>query len=163
MASFDVVNKLEMPEVMNALEQAKKEIAQRYDFKGTNTSMVLDEKAKTLTIQSASDNRVDAARDVLETRLVKRNVSLKCLDRQKVEPAPGGTSRQVIKLRDGIDDVNAKKIVKMLKDGFPKVQASINGNLVRVSSKSKDALQEVIAYLRGQDLEVPLQFINPRD
>lgn len=163
MPSMDIVNKLEMPEVVNAIEQAKKEIVQRFDFKGTNTTVELNEKDKTILVKSASDNRVTAAVDVLEGRLVKRNVSLKCLDKQKLEPGPGGTSKQTIKLRDGIDEDNAKKIVKQIKEKHPKVQPAIQGNVVRASSKSRDFLQEVIADLRAAEFPLPLQFINFRD
>ncbi len=163
MPSMDVVNKLEWPEVVNAVDQARKEIGQRFDFKGTNTVLELNEKEKSLEIRSSTDDRVTAALDVVETRLVKRAVSLKCLDKQKVEPGPGGTSKQKIKLRDGIDDVNAKKLVKHVKDSHPKVQASINGNFVRCSSKSRDSLQEVIAAMKALDFELPLAFVNFRD
>jgi hypothetical protein len=160
---MDVANKLDMMEVANAVEQAKKEVVGRFDFKNTNTTLELNDKDKTITLKSSADDRVAAALEVLLGRLVKRNVSPKVVDRQKVEAATGGTSRQVIKLRDGIDDVNAKKVVKLVKDAFPKVQASIQGNLVRCSAKSRDDLQAVIAMLREQDLEVPLQFLNFRD
>ena len=163
MPSMDIVNKLEMPEVVNAIEQAKKEIVQRFDFKGTNTTVELNDKDKTILVKSASDNRVAAAVDVLEGRLVKRSVSLKCLDKQKIEPGPNNTSKQTIKLRDGIDEENAKKIVKQIKEKHPKVQPSIQGNAVRASSKSRDFLQEVIADLRGAEFPLPLQFINFRD
>ena len=163
MPSMDIVNKLEMPEVANAIEQAKKELAQRYDFKGTNTALELSEKDKTLTIKSNSDDRLNAAFIVLLERMMKRNVSPKVLDRQKLEQAPGGIVKQVVKLKDGIDDVSAKKVVKLIKETFPKVQGSINGNLVRATGKKRDDLQEVIAFLRGQEFEVPLQFTNFRD
>lgn len=163
MPSMDIVNKLEMPEVANAIEQAKKELAQRYDFKGTNTALELSEKDKTLTIKSNSDDRLNAAFIVLLERMMKRNVSPKVLDRQKLEQAPGGIVKQVVKLKDGIDDVSAKKVVKLIKETFPKVQGSINGNLVRATGKKRDDLQEVIAFLRSQEFEVPLQFTNFRD
>jgi uncharacterized protein YajQ (UPF0234 family) len=160
---MDVVNKLEMPEVLNAVEQARKEIGGRYDFKNTNTALEVDDKAKTITIRSTAADRIDASYEVLLQRLVKRNVSIKVLDPQANEELPGGTVKRTIKLRDGIDDVIAKKIVKLVKETQPKVSASINGNLVRCSSKSRDSLQEVIALLRAQDYELPLQFTNFRD
>jgi len=163
MPSMDIVNKLEMPEVSNATEQARKEIVQRYDFKGTNTQLELNEKEKTVTIKSSSEDRLGAAFNVLLERMVKRNVSPKVLDRQKLEEAPGGVVTQKVKLKDGIDDVSAKKIVKLIKENFPKVQGSIQKDVVRASSKSRDDLQSVIAFLRSQDLEVPLQFTNFRD
>ncbi len=160
---MDIVNKLEFPEVLNATEQARKELGQRYDFKGTNTQLEVNEKEKTITIKSSSDDRLGAAFNVLLERMVKRNVSPKVLDRQKLEEAPGGVVTQKVKLKDGIDDVSAKKIVKLLKDNFPKVQGSIQKDVVRASSKSRDDLQAVIAFLRSQELEVPLQFTNFRD
>lgn len=163
MPSMDIVNKLELPEVSNAVEQAKKEIAQRYDFKGTNTSFELNEKEKSILLKANSRDRLDAAFNVLLERMVKRNVSPKVLDRQKLEEVPGGMVKQSVKLKDGIDDASAKAVVKLIRDNFPKVQGSINGDLVRASSKSRDLLQEVIAFLRGQDLAVPLQFTNFRD
>ena len=164
MPSFDVVNKLEMPEVQNAVEQARKEIIGRYDFKGTNSALEVDEKKKEITIRSNSADRVAAAFDVLMARLMKRNISPKVLESLANEELPGGTVKRIIKLKDGIDDVNAKKVVALIKEAFPKnASASINANLVRVTSKSRDSLQEVIAFLRSQDLPVPLQFTNPRD
>lgn len=163
MPSMDIVNKLEMPEVLNAVEQARKEIGGRYDFKNTNTALEVDEKLKTITIRSTAADRINASYEVLLQRLVKRNVSIKVLDPQANEELPGGTVKRTIKLRDGIDDTIAKKIVKLVKETQPKVSASINGNLVRCSSKSRDSLQEVIALLRGQEYEVPLQFTNFRD
>ena len=164
MPSFDVVNKLDMVEVTNGVDQARKEVGGRYDFKGTNTLFELDAEKKTITLRSSSEDRIAAAYDVLMARMVKRNVSPKVLDGGAPEQLPGGTVKKTIKLKDGIDDVNAKIIVGLIRDNLGKLaQASINGNLVRVSSKSRDSLQEVIAFLRGQDLAVPLQFINPRD
>lgn len=164
MPSFDVVNKLEMPEVQNAAEQARKEIIGRYDFKGTNTLLEVDEKKKEITIRSNSADRVAAAYDVLMGRLMKRNISPKVLESLANEELPGGTVKRIIKLKDGLDDVNSKKVVALIKENFPKTaSASINANLVRVSSKSRDSLQDVIQFLRGQDLPVPLQFTNPRD
>lgn len=160
---MDIVNKLEFPEVLNATEQARKELGQRYDFKGTNTTLEVNEKEKTITIKSTSEDRLGAAFGVLLERMVKRNVSPKVLDRQKLEEAPGGVVTQKVKLKDGIDDVSAKKIVKLIKDNFPKVQGSIQKDVVRASSKSRDELQSVIAFLRGQDLEVPIQFTNFRE
>ena len=163
MPSMDIVNKLEMTEVVNALEQAKKEVGQRYDFRGTNTSFELNEKEKSIQLKSNSDDRLNAAFNVLLERMVKRNVSPKVLDRQKLEEVPGGMVKQTVKLKDGLDEVNAKAVVKLIKESFPKVQGSINGDLVRASSKSRDQLQEVKSFLLGQELAVPLQFTNYRD
>ena len=164
MPSMDIVNKLDMAEVINALEQARKEINQRYDFKGTNTSFELNEKEKSIAVKSTDADKLTAAFNVMLERMMKRNVSPKVLDRQKLEEAPGGIVKQTIKLKDGITDESAKKVVKLLKDAFPKgLTVSINGDLVRATSKSRDQLQEVITFLRGQELDVPLQFTNRRD
>ncbi|HVO29736.1 MAG TPA: YajQ family cyclic di-GMP-binding protein [bacterium] len=164
MPTFDVMNKLEMSEVTNAVEQARKEVGGRYDFKGTNTAFDLDDKKLTVTIRSTSADRINAAYEVLLQRMSKRNISVKALDPQADEELPGGTVKRVIKLKNGIDAENAKKITGMIKERFSKnCQASINGDLVRVSSKSKDALQEVMGALRVQDLPVPIAFGNFRD
>jgi uncharacterized protein YajQ (UPF0234 family) len=162
--SMDVVNKLDMVEVLTAVDQARKEVIGRYDFKATNTAFDVDEKAKTITIRSNGDDRIAAAFEVMLGRMMKRNVSPKNLDSQKNEALPGGTVKRLVKLVDGIDEVNAKKVVAMIKEAHGKsCTASINGNLVRVSSKSRDSLQEVIAFLRGKEMSVPLQFTNFRD
>jgi cyclic-di-GMP-binding protein len=163
MPSMDIVNKLDLLEVTTAVDQAKKEVAQRYDFKGTNTTYEFVEKDKTILLKSNSDDRVNAAFTVLMERLMKRNVSPKVLDRQKLEELPGGMVKQLVKLKDGIDVENAKAVVKIIKERFPKVTASINGDLVRASSKSRDELQDVIAHFRTVDLPVPLGFTNRRD
>lgn len=163
MPSMDIVNKLDLLEVATAVDQAKKEVAQRYDFKGTNTTYELTEKDKTILLKSSSEDRVHAAFNVLLERMVKRNVSPKVLDRQKLEELPGGMVKQLVKLKDGIDDASLKVVVKAIKENFPKVTGSINGDLVRASSKSRDALQDVMAHLRGLDLPVPIGFMNFRD
>jgi uncharacterized protein YajQ (UPF0234 family) len=161
MPSFDVVSKLESHEVDNALQQAKKEIAQRFDFKGTNTE--IDRNAEGIAIQGDSDGRVAAALKVLEDKLVKRKISLKALDPQKAEPAGGGNVRQLIKLKEGIATERAKEIVKIIKDSKLKVQASIQGDLVRVSGKKRDDLQAAIATIKAHEIDQPLQFVNFRD
>ena len=163
MPSFDVVNKIEIPEDANAIDQARKEVGGRYDFKNTNTVFEFDDKKLVITIRSSSSDRITAANEVLLQRMVKRNISSKVLDPKADEELPGGTVKREIKLKNGIDAENAKKVTGLIKERVKNCQASINGDLVRVTSKSKDTLQEVIAYLRGQDLAVPLQFINPRD
>ena len=164
MPSMDIVNKLDLLEVNTGVDQAKKEVNQRYDFKGTNTTYEWNEKDKTILLKSNSVDRVNAGFTVLQERLMKRNVSPKVLDRQKLEELPGGMVKQLIKMKDGIDSENAKAVVKMIKDNFPKVSASINGDLVRASSKSRDDLQSVIAHLRAQqEFPLPLHFINFRD
>ncbi len=161
MPSFDVVNQLMMIEVDNAINQANKEVSQRYDFKGTISS--IERKEKEINIQSSDEYKVKACLDVLESKLVKRSISLKSLDKGKIEPAASGRSKQLIKLKDGIDQDNAKSLVKLIKDSKLKVQAAIQGEVVRVSSKSKDDLQATITLLKGKDFVLPLQFINFRD
>ena len=161
MPSFDVVSEMDRHEVENALNQAKKEIAQRYDFKGTQSS--IDRNEEGIVILSNSEGRVDAARDVLEGKMVRRKVSLKSLDPQKPNQAGGSMWRQVIKLKEGIDREKAKEIVKVVKDSKLKVQASIQGDGVRVTGKKRDDLQATIAMLKEREFDLPLQFINFRD
>ena len=161
MPSFDVVSEIDRHEVDNALNQAKKEIAQRYDFKGTDSS--IEKNQDGIVIQANSEGRVDAARDVLEGKIVRRKVSLKSLDPQKPAQAGGSMWRQLIKLKEGIGREKAKEIVKAVKDSKLKVQASIQGDGVRVSGKKRDDLQSAIALLKERDFDVPLQFINFRD
>ncbi len=161
MPTFDIVSKLDQQEIENALNQAKREIATRFDFKDTGT--VLERADDALRIRSSSEFHVDNARAVLEDKLVKRKVPTTVLDPQKVEPAGGMTHRQTIKLKEGLSQEKAKEIVKLLKESKLKVQASIQGDLVRVSGKKRDDLQEAIAYMRGQDLGQPLQYVNFRD
>jgi len=161
MPSFDVVSELDHHEVDNAVNQANQELGQRYDFKGTESSVEKTEEG--LVIRSNSEGRLDAARDVLESKLVRRKVSLKSLDPQEPQPAGGKTWRQLIKLQEGIDKEKAKAIVKTIKDGKLKVQGSIQGDVVRVSGKKRDSLQECIALLKGEDFGLPLKFKNFRD
>jgi uncharacterized protein YajQ (UPF0234 family) len=161
MPSFDVVSKLDQHEVDNATNQASKEISQRFDFKGTDTTIEQTEEG--IVIRSNSEGRLDAARDVLETKMVRRQVSLKSLDVQEPQPAGGKMWRQVIKLKEGVSKEKAKDIVKTIKDSKLKVQASIQGDAVRVSGKKRDDLQATIAMLKEQDFDLPLQFVNFRD
>ncbi len=161
MASFDVVSKLDLHEVDNAVQQARQEVTQRYDFRGSDTTIERSEEG--ITIQSDSETRVTAARTVLQEKLVKRKVSLKALDPQKTQPAAGARWRQLIKLKEGVDTDRAKKIVKAVKDSKIKVQASIQGDVVRVSGKKRDDLQATIALLKEQDFDLPLQYQNFRD
>lgn len=161
MPSFDVVCKLDRHEVDNAINQTSKELAQRYDFKGTDSTVEMT--AEGIVIKSNSEGRLDAARDVLETKMVKRKVSLKSLDAQKPQQAGGSTWRQLIKLIEGIDKEKAKEIVKAIKTSKMKVQASIQGDEVRVTGKKRDDLQAAIAMLKEQDFGVPLNFVNFRD
>jgi len=161
-ASFDVVSKVDRQEVDNALNQAAKEIGQRFDFKGTGASIAWSGQ-EAVEMRADSADRVRAVLDVFESRLVKRGVSLKALDHGDPEAAAGGTSRLLVRIRQGIDDEKAKAIVKKIKSDGPKgVQAQVQGDTVRVSSKKKDDLQQVIAVLREADLGIPLQFTNYR-
>jgi cyclic-di-GMP-binding protein len=161
MPSFDIVSKLDFNEVDNAVMQTTKEVIQRFDFKGSNTTVEREEKK--ITIDSADDYKVKATVDVLQTKLVKRGVSLKCLKLGKIEPAAGGRVRQVIDLQDGIDVDRGREIIKEIKDAKLKVQSSFQGDAVRVSGKKRDDLQEAIALVRAKDYPIPLQFINYRD
>ncbi len=161
MPSFDVVSKIDHHELTNALDQAKREIGSRFDFKGTDASIEQTEEG--IVLKANSEGRVDAARQVLEDKIVKRKLSLKILDAQKVQPAGGMTYRQLLKLRDGVSQEKAKEIVKVIKDSKSKVQAAIQGDLVRVTGKKRDELQEVIALLKSKDLDLPLQFVNFRE
>lgn len=161
MPTFDVVSELDMQELKNALDQAQKEVAQRFDFKGTDASLEL--KDETIVLRANSQNRVEAVLEVLHGKLVKRGVSLLSLDAQPTKAVGGSMSQQVLNLKNGIDQDGAKKVVKALKDSKLKVQAAIQGDVVRVSGKKRDDLQEAIAFLKGQDLEIALQYKNFRE
>jgi hypothetical protein len=159
-SSFDVVSDFDQQELVNALDQARREIATRYDFKGTKVSFELGKDAITLTADD--DYRAGSAKDLLETKAVRRGLSLKIFDWGRLEPASGGTVRQEIKLRRGLTSEQAKELAKRIRDAFPKVKPVIQGDAVRVSAKSRDELQAVIADLRALDYPVALQFINYR-
>lgn len=158
--SFDVVSKLDLQEVRNAVDQAMKEIGQRFDFKGSASRVTLEEAG--ILLASDDDAKLKAVVKVLEERLVKRGVSLKALDYGEVEPAAGGTVRQRVALKQGIPTDKAREIVKAVKGMKMKVQAAIQGDSVRVSGKKLDDLQTVISHLKGADLGLPLQFENYR-
>lgn len=158
--SFDVVSELDMQEVRNAVQQASREIQTRFDFKNTGTSVEL--KDSTIELRSSTEQRLEAAIQVLEEKLVRRKVSLKALDRGKVEDAAGGTYRQEIKLKQGVPTEKAREMIKMIKGMKLKVQAAIQGDSLRVSGKKKDDLQAVISALREKDFGIPLQFTNYR-
>jgi uncharacterized protein YajQ (UPF0234 family) len=162
LSSFDLVSQVDMQEVKNAVEQATKEIRQRFDFKGSKTELTLVEKDRTLTVLSDDEYKLKAVLEILKAKFVKRNVSLKALTYGKVEEALGGTVRQVIAVQSGIPDDKAKAISKELRDAKFKVQTQIQGDQVRVQSKSKDELQAVIAFLRQKDFGLDLQFVNYR-
>ena len=158
--SFDVVSDFDHQELLNALDQARREIGARYDFKNLTADIELEKEQLTLT--TAGDMQLRAMLDVLRTKLHKRGIDLKILDPQKPENAAKGNVRQVIKLRRGINDELAKKLQKQIRADHPKVQVRIQGDQLRVTAKDKDALQAVIQSLRAADLDVPLQFTNYR-
>lgn len=160
--SFDVVSKVDLQEVSNAVQQAGKEIATRFDFRGSKSKIEWNDKTLELTLTSDDDHKLRSVVDILETKLVKRSVAVKSLDFQKVEPAAGATVRQIVKIQQGIASEKAKEIVKAIKDSKIKVQASIQSDQVRVVGKSRDDLQAVIALLKGHDFGLPLQFTNYR-
>jgi uncharacterized protein YajQ (UPF0234 family) len=162
MPSFDIVSQVDMQEVRNAVDQAARELSQRYDFKGTGSSVELS--GDTIEMRSASEDRINAVRQVLEEKLVKRKVSLKSIDHGKVEDAAGGTVRQVSALKAGISSDKAKEVNKAIKDlGLKGIQSQTQGDQVRVTGKKRDDLQAVIAALKEKDLDIPLQFENFRD
>jgi len=160
-SSFDVVSKLNLQEVENAVNQANKEIQTRFDFKGSVSRIDWDKK-ELITLFSDDELKLKSVVDILQSKLTKRGISLKALDFQSVQPAEGGTVRQPVKVTQGIASEKAKEIVKAIKDSKIKVQASIQGDQLRVTGKSKDDLQAVIAMLRAADFGVPLQFTNYR-
>lgn len=160
--SFDVVSQIEMPEVNNAIQQTMKEVTTRYDLKDSKSSIELNEKEKKVTLTSSDDFKLKAVSEILSQKLVKRNVPLKNLTWGKIETAAGSTVKQEVTLTAGIPTEKAKDIVKKIKDSKVKVQASINADLVRVSGKDRDSLQQVIALLKGSDFGIDLQFTNYR-
>lgn len=160
--SFDIVSEVEMPEVSNAIQQASKEIGQRYDLKDSKSSIELSEKDKKITLHSQDDFKVKAVAEILESKLVKRKVPLKALSYGVIEAAGNSRVRQEITLQVGIPIEKAREIVKFIKDTKKKAQASIQGELVRVAAKDRDVLQEIIAALRGKDFGIDMQFINYR-
>jgi uncharacterized protein YajQ (UPF0234 family) len=164
MPSFDVVSEIDMQEVRNAVDQTSREVANRYDFKGTDSSVDLNDKDMVITMESASQDRMMALRQVLEEKMVKRKISLKSLDFGDVQDAAGGRARMVVSLKAGISSDMAKKINTHIKDLKLKgVQSQTQGDQVRVSGKKRDSLQDVIASLREADFDLPLQFENFRD
>jgi uncharacterized protein YajQ (UPF0234 family) len=160
--SFDLVSKIEMPEVSNAIQQALKEVQQRYDLKNSHSSIELQEKENKILLQSQDEFKLKAVIDILEQKLVKRKVPLKGLTYGTVTPAAGSTVRQEISLQQGIPIEKAREVVRVIKDSKKKVQASIQGDLVRVSGKDRDTLQEVIHLLKETDFGIDMQFTNYR-
>ncbi|MEZ4408139.1 MAG: YajQ family cyclic di-GMP-binding protein [Polyangiales bacterium] len=161
MPSFDVVSKVNQAEVDNALLQTQKEIGTRFDFRDTGTSV--ERGAEGLVMVSNAEGRLEAAYDVLQGKLVRRGVSLKHLDPQTVQPAAKGTVRQVVKIKEGIDRDNARKVIDLIKNTKLKVQGAIHEDTVRVSGKNKDDLQAVMKALKAEELPFEVQFVNFRD
>lgn len=162
MPSFDVVSEIDQQEIRNAVDQASREIGTRFDFKGTDSSIELSDTE--IKLASATEDRLKAVRQVLEEKMVKRQVSLKSLDYQKVEEASKGTVRQVVKLVAGISSDKAKAINKFIKElGLKGISSQTQGEQIRVTGKKRDDLQTVIAKLKEHDFDIPLQFNNFRD
>ncbi|HEU0167069.1 MAG TPA: YajQ family cyclic di-GMP-binding protein [Chloroflexota bacterium] len=158
--SFDVVSQFDRQELVNAIDQTKRELTGRYDFKGTKAAVDLEKDSLELT--GDSEFQLKSIQDVLQTKAIRRNLSLKIFEYGKPEAASGNTYRQKVTLKQGINEELAKKIAKLVRDSLPKVKTQIQGDAVRVTSKSKDELQAVIQLLRDQEYPVPLQFINYR-
>lgn len=161
MPSFDIVSQVDMQEVRNAVDQSMREVVNRYDFKGTDTRIELTDEG--ITVESASDHRVEAAIDVLKTKLVKRKVSLKSIAGGEIKPVGGSRSRADFTLNQGIAQDDARALSKRIRDMKLKAQAQIQGDQLRVQAKKRDDLQTVIAEIRALDFHVPLQFVNYRD
>ena len=158
--TFDIVSKIDLQEVSNAVQQALKEIHTRFDLKDSKSNIEMDKDG--LTLASSDEYKLKAVTDILQGKLVKRNVPLKGLSYGTIEPAAGSTVRQKVTMQQGIPIEKARDIVKAIKDSKKKVQASIQGDLVRVSGKDRDTLQEIIAFLRSRDFGIDMQFTNYR-
>jgi uncharacterized protein YajQ (UPF0234 family) len=158
--SFDVVSDFDEQELRNALDQVRREVIQRYDFKGAKVE-ITQEKTQ-IILQTDDEFRARAVRDLIESKAVRRGLSLKIFDWGEIQPAGGNTVRQVIALRRGLPDDLSRKLTKLIRDEFPKVHPRVQGDAIRVAGKSRDELQKVIARLRGLDEDVPLQFENYR-
>ncbi len=160
--TFDIVSKVEMPEVVNAIQQAVKEIQTRFDLKDSKSSIELNEKDHKITIASQDEFKLKAVIEVMELKLAKRKVPLKAFSYGPIIPSAGSSVRQEVTMQQGIAIEKAREIVKMIKDSKKKVQASIQGDLVRVSGKDRDTLQDIMAVLRKQDFGIDMQFTNYR-
>ncbi len=160
MASFDAVSEIDMQELDNAVNNLKKEISSRFDFKGSNTVVELNKKDKLIKMETTDDMKVKMMREMLISAVTKRNIDSKCLDFCDVEKAGGAMLRRIVKIKEGIDKDTAKKITTAIKNSKMKVQASIMDDKVRVQGKKIDDLQEVISILKGLDLPIALQFVN---
>jgi uncharacterized protein YajQ (UPF0234 family) len=161
MPSFDIVSKTDMQEIDNAVNTARREMENRYDFKGSKCT--IERKEEEITILADDDYKIKAIQDILKTHITRRKIDVKALEFKEPEKASGNALRQLVKVKQGIEQEVAKKIVKALKDSKMKVQASIQGDQLRVSGPKRDTLQEAIQFVRGMDVEVPLQFDNFRD
>jgi len=160
--SFDVVSKVDLQEVLNSVQQAMREIGQRFDFKGSKSTIELDKEKHEITVVSDDETKLKSVIDILQTKLVKRSISLKALTYGKVEQASGGTVRQIITLQQGIPVEKAKEIVKMIKDTKLKVQSEIQKDQVRVRAKKIDDLQAIIKLVKEKDFGIHIEFINYR-
>ncbi|HLY65827.1 MAG TPA: YajQ family cyclic di-GMP-binding protein [Chloroflexota bacterium] len=158
--SFDVVSQYDRQELVNAVDQTKREIATRYDFKGTKAAVELEKDAVELT--GDSEFQLRSVQDVLQSKAIRRGLSLKIFEYGKAEPAGGSSFRQKVALKAGINDDLSRKIVKLIRDQMPKVKTQVQGDAIRVTSRNKDELQTVIRLLREQEYPIPLQFINYR-
>ena len=161
-SSFDVVCKIDMQEMDNAVNQVGKELAQRFDFKGSKSKIDFDRVKGTLTLHAEDDFRLRSMNDILQSKVIKRGISLKALVYEKVEQAGGDMVRQLVNIQQGIPQDKAKEIVRMIKDAKIKVGAAIQQDHVRVTGKNKDDLQAVIALLRSADMDIDMQFVNYR-
>lgn len=158
--SFDIVSEIDMQEVDNAVNQSIKEVIQRYDLKDSNTEIELNKKDKQLSIESQDEMSLKACFDVIQSKFIKRNISLKSMVPEEIEQTSGGRVKQIIKLQSGISKDNAKKITKEIKESKIKVNAQIMDEIVRVTGQKKDDLQEVIDLVRNADYDFPVQFTN---
>ena len=163
MPSFDVVSQLDYQEVLNAVDGVKREVGNRYDFKNVKWSIDLDKKEKQITINAESDYTLDQIQNSLKGLFVKRKLDPRALDFKEPEKASGNSLRQIVKLKEGIEQENSKKITKAIKDSKLKIQASIQGQELRISGKNRDDLQEAIQFIKDLNLDLPLQFNNFRD
>lgn len=160
--SFDIVSKVDIQEVRNAIDQAVKEVRARFDLKDSHSEIKLEDEDKAIQLASENEYKLKAVIEILQQKLVKRGISLKNLEYGKIEPASGASVRQKITLQQGIPTEKAKDIVRLIKDSKKKVQASIQGDTVRITGKDRDTLQEAIALLRGHDFGIDMQFTNYR-
>jgi uncharacterized protein YajQ (UPF0234 family) len=160
--SFDLVSRVDLQEVLNAVQQATKEMSQRFDFKNSKSNIDFSKEKAEITLISDDEHKMKSVIDILQSKLVKRGISLKSLQYGKIEQASGGTVRQVLKLQQGIAQDKAKEIVKIIKDSKLKVQAEIQKDQVRVRAKKIDDLQTVISVLKGKDLGIHMEFVNYR-